>query len=165
MKKTAIAFCAAAALSMGMLGCSSAPADDAAGSQGTAKPAPQEAPAQEPQKAKDFDGAGLSDMGEGTMMLRTAAGTTEGGAVPVIANPGANAVMSIELDYDDGDGSLCTVYVDGMECGNQINAGRVQQSLVLEGEWLKPGVHTVEVVAKDGDTVTIYKSAQYEVAE
>ena len=123
-------------------------------------------PAQE-QVALDFDGNGLSDTGSGTMTLATAGGSTEGGNVPEIANPGANALISIEIDYEGGDGSVCDVYVDGMSIDTQINADEYlgQYSIALSGDALAPGEHTVEVVSMDGDSVSIYKTATYSVSE
>lgn len=119
---------------------------------------------QEEQAAQvDFDGAGLEDTGAGTMYLSSAAGTTEDGNVPEIVADGMD-LMQIGINYFDGDGSVCTVYVDGME-NMRLNAGSVQMQLELTGSALEPGTHKVEVVAQDGDTVTIYKSAEYKIAE
>ena len=71
-------------------------------------------------------------------------------------------MMQIGLDTDGMDGSVCTVYVDGME-NTTLNAGeRTQNSISLTGDALSAGTHTVELVKMDGDAVVIYKSAQYE---
>ena len=114
------------------------------------------------QTALDFDGSGMSDTGAGTMVLYTEGGTSEGGNVPAI--PSGYSLTQIGVDYWDGDGTQCTVYVDGME-NTKITAANVQQPVDLEGAALEPGTHTVEVVGMDGETVTVYKSAQYQVAE
>lgn len=160
MKKMHLAATAALALAVGLSGCGGAPADTGA-----------DAPAQEQEAATaaelDFDGSGMSDTGAGSMILRTAGGTTEDGNVPEVANPGENALMSISLEYSEGDGSVCSVYIDGMEYEAQINADEYlgQYSIALQGDWVKPGTHKVEVVAMDGETATVYKSAEYEIAE
>ena len=159
--KKAIILASALALSLGLFGCGGQ-ASESAGGESQPKQESQEQQA----AALDFDGSGMSDTGAGMMYLSTAGGTSESGNVPEIANPGSSAVMSIGLNYEGGDGSVCAVYVDGME-NMEINANEYlgQYSVVLEGDALAPGVHTVEVVAMDGDAATIYKSAQYEVAE
>ena len=60
------------------------------------------------------------------------------------------------------DGSVCTVYVDGVE-NSKVNAGEMSQNGIVIGEGAtEPGVHTVELVKMDGDVPAIYKVAQYE---
>ena len=155
MARKALAAAASLVVALSFAGCgSTAP-------EGTAEePAAQ----QEEQAAQvDFDGTGLEDTGAGTMYLSSAAGTTEDGNVPEIVADGMD-LMQIGINYFDGDGSVCTVYVDGME-NMRLNAGSVQMQLELTGSALEPGTHKVEVVAQDGDTVTIYKSAEYKIAE
>ena len=156
MARKALAVAASLVVALSFAGCgSTAP-------EGTAEePAAQQ---QEEQAAQvDFDGTGLEDTGAGTMYLSSAAGTTEDGNVPEIVADGMD-LMQIGINYFDGDGSVCTVYVDGME-NMRLNAGSVQMQLELTGPALEPGTHKVEVVAQDGDTVTIYKSAEYKIAE
>lgn len=137
----------AAALALGIAGCQGG----------------EPAPAGEAQQdALDFDGSGMSDTGAGTMVLYTEGGSSEGGNVPTI--PSGYSLAQAEVDYWDGDGTQCTVYVDGVE-NSRITAANVQQPIDLEGDALSPGTHTVEVVGMDGETVTVYKSAQYQVAE
>lgn len=160
MKAKAFIAVLAVAAAVGATGCG--------GGQGAVEPSGGGDAPQEQEAALDFDGSGMSDTGAGTMILRTAGGTSEGGNVPEIANPGSDgALVSIELDYEGGDGSVCDIYIDGMAYDVQINASEymVQQSLALTGPWLEPGEHKVEVVAMDGDTVIVYKSASYSVAE
>ena len=71
--------------------------------------------------------------------------------------------MQIGLDYDGGDGTVCTVYIDGIENTKLNAADRSQNSLTLEGDALTAGKHKVEMVAMDGSTPKIYKSAEYEI--
>lgn len=95
---------------------------------------------------KDFDGSAYSDTGEG-------------GNVPQIASGGT---MSIDVVTEGMDGSVCTVYVDGVE-NSKVNAGEMSQNGIVIGEGAtEPGVHTVELVKMDGDVPAIYKVAQYE---
>ena len=166
MKKTIKigALACAMALTVALAGCAGGetkanPSDGGA----QEKPAQEQAEKKEPvAKEKDFDGSGLSDTGAGVMYLSTAGGTTEGGNVPQIVG---GALVSIGINTDGMDGSVCTVYVDGME-NTKMNAGeRTQGSLVLEEDALTEGKHTVEMVKMDGDAPVIYKVAQYEVVE
>ena len=98
------------------------------------------------EQTKDFDGANATDTGEGVMYIATAGGTSEDGNVPEITGEG-------------------TVYVDGME-NTTMNAGAMtQQSITLEGDDLKQGEHTVELVKLDDTgSPVIYKVAKYKVA-
>ena len=114
------------------------------------------------EQTKDFDGANATDTGEGVMYIATAGGTSEDENVPEITGEG---MIQISVCTEDMDGSVCTVYVDGME-NTTMNAGAMtQQSITLEGDALKQGEHTVELVKLDdsGEPV-IYKVAQYKVA-
>lgn len=137
---------------------------------GGGQQAQQETTTQEETKPaqKDFDGSGQSEVGEGTAMLRTQAGTTEGGSVPSLTPPKDTQLYQIELDTDGLDGSAVTyVYVDGME-NTKGNYGRAQASLTLQKDALKTGRHTVEVVQFQGNevgsAVTFYRSMGYEIA-
>lgn len=114
------------------------------------------------EQTKDFDGANATDTGDGAMYIATAGGTSEDENVPEIAGEGT---IQISVCTEDMDGSVCTVYVDGME-NTTMNAGAMtQQSITLEGDDLKQGEHTVELVKlDDSGKPVIYKVAQYKVA-
>lgn len=142
----AVAAFLALAVAVGLSGCG--------GSQDSEAPAQEEA-------ALDFDGSGMEDAGAGRIVLSTPSGTSEGGAVPQLDATDAD-VVQIGLDYWDGDGTECVVYVDGME-NSTMRAGNSQTTISLSGDALAEGTHTVEVVAMDGDSPAVYKSAQYEV--
>lgn len=151
----------AAALAASMTGCAGgeAPEEKAAQAelQQGAEPAADAGSGAAAQK--DFDGSAYSDTGEGTMYLATAGGTSEGGNVPQIASGGT---MSIDVVTEGMDGSVCTVYVDGVE-NSKVNAGEMSQNGIVIGEGAtEPGAHTVELVKMDGDVPAIYKVAQYE---
>lgn len=155
-RKIAVVGCGAA-FAATLAGCSG-------GEQQKAPDAGSEQPAQEQKAAKDFDGSAYSDTGAGVMYLRTAGGTSEDGNVPEIAVQKDTQLMQIELDTEGMDGSVCTVYIDGVE-NTTMNAGeRTQQSIALQGDALKAGEHTVELVKMDGDAPAIYKKAEYKVA-
>lgn len=110
-----------------------------------------------------FDGSAFEDTGDGTMFLYTAGGSSEDGNVPQVAVKSGTTLTQIDINYRDGDGSVCTVYVDGIE-NTKMNASKfIQSTLTLKGSGLDSGIHTVEMVAMDGDTPTIYKKAQYEI--
>lgn len=141
---------AAAALAFCLMGCSS----DSSKSESSQS--------EQAQVEKDFDGANATDTGDGVMYIATAGGTSEDGNVPEITGEG---MMQIEIDTQDMDGSVCTVYIDGME-NTKMNAGEmVQQTITLQGDDLKQGEHTVELVKLDDTgSPVIYKVAKYKVA-
>ena len=142
----------AVALALCLMGCSSSDSSKSGSSE-----------AEQTQVEKDFDGTNATDTGEGVMYISTAGGTSEDGNVPEITGGG---LMQIGVDTVDMDGSVCTIYVDGME-NDKINAGeRTQNTITIEGDAVKPGEHTVELVKLDdtGEPV-IYKVAQYKVVE
>ena len=151
----------AAFVALALAGCGGSASSSAASSASAS--GSSEAASSASSAAKDFDGTGFSDTGAGTMTLVTAGGTTEGGNVPQVAAKSTTSMMQIELDYDGGDGTVCTVYIDGMETEKMNAADRSQNTLNLQGDALTAGKHKVEMVAMDGSTPKIYKSAEYEV--
>ena len=158
MKKLAvIAMSAAVVLVLAGCGGSSQSSATSSASSGSAEASSSQA------LAKAFDGSAFADTGEGTMYLRTAGGTSEGGNVPEItAKP--TSIVQIELDTEGMDGSVCVVYVDGME-NTKVNAGeRTQNTLTIQGDAVAAGTHVVELVKMDGDKPAIYKKAEYKVA-
>lgn len=162
MKKIIVA--AAVVSAIALAGCGGgAPTSASAPSTSSASPEASASVASAPAAQADFDGTGMKDTGAGAMTLATAGGTSEGGNVPQVAGMGENAMIQIGLNYEGGDGTLCTVYVDGMEL-QKLNAAKGSQSTItLEGQAVLDGVHKVEMVAMDGDKVKLYKSAQYEI--
>ena len=118
---------------------------------------------QEQQSQKDFDGFNCVDTGSGMFYIETPDGTSENGNVPKLLVEEDTWMMQIGCGSEDMDYAKCMVYIDGMENCELVTSDMMQSVLNLEGDAFAPGIHTVEVVAMDGDTVTIYKSAQYEV--
>lgn len=166
MRKLVFVTVLVTALALCLAGCGSSASSSASGSVTPASSDTSSAASAEASVASQdvFDGSGFEEVGDGTMYVATPGGTSENGNIPQVAgmeNP-QNSAMSIEVDYWDGDGSVCTVYVDGVE-NCKINAGDVQESITITGDTLTEGVHTVEVVKMDGDKPVIYKKAQYEI--
>lgn len=115
--------------------------------------------------AKDFDGSKYSDTGAGEMILYCAGGNSKDGNLPQQAYSKNTVIAQIGIDYNDGDGTVCTVYVDGIE-NTKMNASKhIQSSITLQDSALDNGIHTVEMVAMDGDNMKIYKKAQYEIVK
>lgn len=123
----------------------------------------QQAPAK-----KDFDGSKQAEVGEGSVMLATAAGTTENGNVPKLTIQKDTQLTQIEVDTNDLDRSAVThIYVDGIE-NTKGNYGDSQNAISLSGDALKAGGHTVEVVQFKGDDVSgeviFYRKLSYQIA-
>ena len=112
-----------------------------------------------------FDGSACSDTGDGVFILiyGPKGDTADGSAIQIDSLPNL-AEVGISVEYSGGDGSLGTVYVDGVEKFKMnASANSTQDMLILDGDALTPGIHTVEFVVMDGDTPTVYKKAQYEM--
>ena len=112
-----------------------------------------------------FDGSAYSDIGAGVFMLTGASvgNTADGNVIRIEAAPNLEQVM-ISVEYSGGDGSLGTIYVDGVEhMKMNASAESTQDMFYFAGDELAPGIHTVEFVVMDGDTPTVYKRAQYEI--
>lgn len=142
---------AVSALALSFVGCSSS------------DQAPNDSDHKEAEKhesVKDFDGSAFSDTGEGIMYLATPGGTSENGAIPEVALT-PDILTTIDVCTEGMDGSVVTVYLDGMEKG-KINASEMSQNQIeISGNDVLEGDHTVEIVKMDGDTPVIYKRAQY----
>ena len=151
------------ALSLALTACGGAPQQN---TQSTTQPQTkqeQQAPAK-----KDFDGSKQAEVGEGSVMLSTAAGTTENGNVPKLTISKDTQLTQIEVDTKDLDRSAVThIYVDGIE-NTKGNYGDSQNTINLSGDALKAGDHTVEVVQFKGDStsgeVVFYRKLSYQIA-
>lgn len=150
-------------LSLVLTACGGAPQQN---TQSTAQPQTkqeQQAPAK-----KDFDGSKQAEVGEGSVMLATAAGTTENGNVPKLTIQKDTQLTQIEVDTKDLDRSAVThIYVDGIE-NTKGNYGDSQNAISLSGDALKAGDHIVEVVQFKGDDVSgevvFYRKLSYQIA-
>jgi len=111
-----------------------------------------------------FDGSGFSDTGDGSFYLNGPGGNNEDGHVLQIASRKSITFMQIDACFSNGDGSVGTVYIDGIENMKMNAAANEYRTIMnLEGDALAPGVHTVEFVRMEGDNPAIYKKSQYEI--
>ena len=146
MKKALLMAVCAIVLALGMTACGGLPANSSA-------------------KENLFDGSAYSDTGDGVFMLTGASigNTADGNVIRIEVAPNFVQV-GISVEYSGGDGSLGTVYVDGVEhMKMNASAESTQDMLHFGGDELAPGIHTVEFVVMDGDAPTVYKRAQYEI--
>lgn len=144
----------------------------------TAEETPSETPDESPadssdqasnESTKDFDGSSYSDTGDGSFLVVTASGNSEGGNVPVIyASPDT---MLTQISYKSSGmngGALSYIYIDGMLSTKEQLADS-QGTLDLSGDALTIGTHKVEAVQYENDdtsgNVTVYKSGEFEVKE
>ena len=151
------------ALSLALTACGGAPQQN---TQSTTQP--QTKQEQQAPVKKDFDGSKQAEVGEGSVMLATAAGTTENGNVPKLTIQKDTQLTQIEVDTKDLDRSAVTyIYVDGIE-NTKGNYGDSQNAISLTGDALKAGDHTVEVVQFKGDDVSgdvvFYRKLSYQIA-
>ncbi|HSQ88697.1 hypothetical protein [Romboutsia sp.] len=112
---------------------------------------------------------GLSEeLGNGTIIVSTAGGTSEDGNIPVVFAEEDLVLEQIGLDAEDFDGSkLSYIYIDGMNNTKEQLGEMTQTTLTLDGDALNKGTHKVEVVQYDNDEATgkaiTYKTASYEI--
>ena len=112
---------------------------------------------------KDFDGSNYTDTGKGELYFVTPDGTSENGNVPKLITKENPLLYSIGCETNGMEYTKCVVYVDGMKNGEIVASDMSYSTICLTDDELSEGVHTVEVVATDGETVTVYKTGQYEV--
>ena len=135
-------------------------ADEAAEEKETAEPEAEE-PAEDTEEAADFDGTGLSETGDFTFYITSSGGTSEDGNIPkIVYKPGTMGV-GIGVYVEGGDGTVCTVYIDGHK-RKMMNAGHAEQFIQFEDDDTESGVHKVELVSDDGGQ-TVYRTSQYEI--
>lgn len=118
-------------------------------------------------KARDLPEGDYAELGEGTVYIATAGGTSENGNVPVIYAAKDLILTHIGLTtWDFNGGALSFVYIDGMLTSKE-QLGDAQVSIELQGELLAVGIHTVEVVQYENDdpasAMTAYRVMQYEI--
>ena len=160
-KKVLMVTVFSAILAIGMVGCGGGSASSASSS--TASQPSGSAASSSASAAASFDGSAYSDTGEGYMLLWTPGGSSEDGKVPQVAMKKGTVLTQITIEYHEGDGSVCTVYVDGIENTKMNASPNISSTLTLQGDEITEGVHTVEMVKMEGDTPVIYKKAQYEM--
>ena len=117
-------------------------------------------------KTKDFDGSKYEETGDCSLWLVIKSGDNRDGSVLQIATTKNNTFMQIDAAFEGGDGSVATIYIDGME-SRKVNVSNDEDREIidLQDRALNSGVHDVELVQMDGDTPTIYKKTQYEIVK
>lgn len=118
-------------------------------------------------KARDLPEGDYTELGDGTVYIATAGGTSENGNVPVIYAEKDLILKQIGLNaWDFNGGALSFIYVDGMLI-DKAQLANTQMTLDLQGEQLSEGLHSVEVVQYENDdpasAMTAYKAMQYEI--
>jgi len=117
---------------------------------------------------KDIPEGLNEEVGDGTILLSTAGGTSEDGNIPAVFAEKDLMLEQIGLDAENFDGSkLSYIYIDGMLNTKEQLGEMTQTTLTLEADALKEGTHKVEVVQYDNDESTgnaiTYKTASYEI--
>lgn len=148
------------AISLSLAGCGSSP-------EKKVQDTPKAVTTQEQAVAKkDFDGSKQEEIGEGTVTLYTAAGSTENGNVPKMTLA-KDIATQLDIDTRGLNSAVVTyIYVDGIE-NMKANLGDSQQTFTIQGDAVKEGSHTVELVQfKDDNTsseVVFYRKLTYQV--
>lgn len=119
--------------------------------------------------AKDLPDAEYEEIGNGTVYISTAGGTSENGNVPVIYSEPGTMLMQIGIDSTDfNGGSLSYIYIDGMIAAKE-QLSDSQSSIDLSENHLTYGTHKIEVVQYENDDpgskMTTYRKMAYEVKE
>lgn len=112
----------------------------------------------------------FSDVGEGTLYISNASGTTKNGD-EIIVYPNMNSIPFAYVDYElwDLDGSVLTyIYLDGVEIDkHQVGAGFQSSISLVDKSQVTEGKHTVTAVQYEGNDPTgeiiFYRSAEFSV--
>ncbi len=116
---------------------------------------------------RDLPEGNYTDMGNGSLYISTASGTSENGNVPVIMAEKDLLVTQIGLNSSDMDGSkISFIYIDGI-LNKKEQLSTTQTSVDLSGFSITEGVHKIEVIQYDSDepdgSIVTYKTASYEI--
>lgn len=116
---------------------------------------------------KDLPGGNYSEMGEGSVYIACASGTSEDGNIPVIYTEPDQVLIQIGLNAFDFNGAaLSFIYIDSIETSKEQLANS-QISLNLQDKQLEVGIHKVEVVQYTDDDpasdMITYKTMSYEI--
>ena len=118
-------------------------------------------------KVRDFPEGDYEEMGEGTVYIATAGGTSEDGNIPVIYEKKDTSIKQIGFDAWDFNGkALSFIYIDGM-LHDKMQLANTQTTLTLSADQLAAGKHSIEVVQYENDDpesdMITYKSMAYEI--
>lgn len=106
---------------------------------------------------------GGEETGTGKVNLVNESGSTENGNILYVMYQEDMILMPLGLESEGMDGSKPTIiYLDGEVLG-QEQLSDSQTSIELRGDALEKGIHNVEFIQKDGENVTFYHIAKYEV--
>lgn len=163
-KKVVFLLCTVMAISSCFVGCGNNPTHEQEKNTQSESSISEE---NEKDTRKDFDGSDFSDMGSGTFFISTSSGTSEDGNIPVFLKDAGILMTEVGYSARGMDGSHLTFfYIDGME-NDKDQISDTDGSLIINGDMLSEGTHTVEAVQYDIDeptgNVITYKSATYEV--
>lgn len=159
MSKKILGLVLVGVLALGMIGCSN--------SKGEAK-VNENTTKEEVSSKKDIPSGLDKEMGNGSVVLSTAGGTTENGNTPIVFVGQDTLLDQIGLSAENFDGSkLSYVYIDGMLNTKEQLGEMTQTTITLQDNLLKEGKHKVKVVQYDNDEQTgtpiTYKVVTYEV--
>jgi len=159
MNKKIVGLVLAGVLALAMVGCSSSKGENNSNKNTTKE---------EVSSKKDIPEGLNKEIGNGTVVLSTAEGTTENGNTPIVFVGQDTLLDQIGLSAENFDGSkLSYVYIDGMLNTKEQLGEMTQTTITLQDNSLKEGKHKVEVVQYDNDEQTgtpiIYKVVTYEV--
>lgn len=161
MNKKIVGLVLAGVLALGIVGCSSSKGENNTNKNtATTK--------EEVGSKKDIPEGLDKEVGNGTIVLSTAGGTTENGNTPIVFVGQDTLLDQIGLSAENFDGSkLSYVYIDGMINTKEQLGEMTQTTITLQDNSLKEGKHKVEVVQYDNDEQTgnpvTYKVETYEV--
>lgn len=106
---------------------------------------------------------GGEETGTGKIYLVNSSGTTEDENILFVQYKESTTLNQIGIESEGIDGSKPTIiYLDGKEF-EQKQLGDSQSSIQIIEDALEKGIHNVEFIQKDGDDITFYHLAQYEV--
>ena len=160
MNKKIVGLVLAGVLALGMVGCSSSKGENNTNKNTATK--------EEVGSKKDIPEGLDKEIGNGTIVLSTAGGTTENGNTPIVFVGQDTLLDQIGLSAENFDGSkLSYVYIDGMLNTKEQLGEMAQTTITVQDSSLKEGKHKVEVVQYYNDEQTgtpiTYKVVTYEV--
>ena len=106
---------------------------------------------------------GGEEIGTGKVNLVNESGSSEDENTLYVMYDKEAILVQLGIESENMDGSQPTIiYLDGKEVTKE-QLGDTQTNIELKDKALEKGIHNVEFIQKDGDTVTFYHLAKYEV--
>ena len=149
-------------MAIGMSGCGKAATDPAPAATDN-KPVQ----AQEVKKVEDKKQLmDIKEIGEGTIILDTASGTSEDNNIPFMFYDKENFIVQIGYSGSIAGDKLTYVYVDGILNCKEQNSDNFASAINLSDNMLDAGLHVVEFIQYDNNKedgqVEVYRMAKYE---